>query len=163
MSILSTPGQNALNNANQLAVANVNSPAAQQAAKPGLSALDWFKAFAPIAAAGIQAWSSARFKRAIHPMDPDEYEQALERVRATPITRYRYRWEPDQGPPHIGPILELAPPEISDDGVRVNLLDFSGLLAAGLKAVDRRVIRLESGQLAPPTRRVKRVQGRRLA
>ena len=36
-----------------------------------------------------------------------------------------------------------ASPEISDDGVRVNTLDYLGLQHAALKAVDRRVARLE--------------------
>jgi len=84
-------------------------------------------------------FSSARYKRNIQPLDLDEYAKALKRVRETPITRYRYRWEEDRGPEHIGPILELAPPEITDDGKTVNILDYAGLLHAGLKAVDRRV------------------------
>jgi len=95
----------------------------------------WY--FAPVAAV-----STAKAKRAIRPLDPDEYEAALKRVRATPIVRYRYKWEKDAGPPHIGPILELAPPEISDDGVRVNVLDYLGLQHAALKAVDRKVTRI---------------------
>ena len=138
--------QGALDRQGRLDVANTPTPGRTP------TSLDWFSAVAPVLVAGINA-STARVKRAIHPLDADEYDAALSRVRATPITRYRYRWEPDQGPPHIGPILELAPPEISDDGVHVNLLDYQGLQHAALKAVDRRVTRLESGRLAPPGRR----------
>lgn len=99
--------------------------------------------FAPAATLGAALiTSSARYKRNIRPLDKDEYSKALARVRATPITRYRYKWEEDRGEPHIGPILELAPPEITDDGKTVNLLDYSGLLHASLKAVDRRVSEL---------------------
>jgi hypothetical protein len=137
-------GQGALNRQNAVDVANVGHPSA--------GALGYLTALAPVAAAALQYYSTARLKRGIAPLRADEYDAALDRVRATPIVRYRYRWEPDQGPLHIGPILELAPPEISDDGVRVNVLDYSGLLHAGLKAVDRRVARLET-RLAPPGRR----------
>lgn len=84
-------------------------------------------------------FSSAKFKRDILPLDRDEYDRALARVRETPITRYRYKWEANRGPKHIGPILELAPPEITDDGETVNLLDYAGLQHAALKAVDRKV------------------------
>lgn len=92
--------------------------------------------------------SSARYKRDILPLDFDEYDAALGRVRETPITRYRYKWEKDRGPKHIGPILELAPEEITDDGHTVNLLDYTGLLHASVKAVDRDVRRLRNDVVA---------------
>ena len=104
---------------------------------------NWMSAAQPLASLGAAALpillSSARYKRNITALDKDEYDAALKRVRETPITRYRYKWEGEQGPPHIGPILELAPPEITDDGHRVNLLDYAGLQHAALKAVDRKV------------------------
>jgi hypothetical protein len=87
------------------------------------------------------AMSSARLKKHITPLDPDEYSRALERVRDTPVTRWRYQWEPDDREPHIGPILELSPKEIKLDDTRLSLLDYSGLLHAGLKGLDRKVDR----------------------
>lgn len=90
-------------------------------------------------AAGAIAMSSARLKKDIQPLDQDEYEAALLKVRETPVTRWRYTWEPEDREPHIGPILELSPKEIRQDALHVNLLDYAGLLHAGLKAVDRKV------------------------
>lgn len=101
------------------------------------------------------AVSSARLKRNIRPLDPDEYARALETLRATPVVRYRYRWEGDTDrAPHVGPILELSPPEIREDAWHVNLLDYAGLTHAGLKGLDREVARV--------THRVARLEHRGL-
>jgi hypothetical protein len=123
--------------------------------------------WAPVAAAGLTAagqifgpggYSTARVKKDITPLDAaefkaavqakglplDAYDDALTALRDTPITRWRYTWEPDDSLPHIGPILELSPPELSRDGLRVDLLDYAGLTHAGLKALDRQVQRLEA-------------------
>ena len=83
--------------------------------------------------------SSARFKKDILPLDQDEYDRALEKLRETPVTRWRYKWEDERRAPHIGPILELSPEEIREDDTRVNLLDYIGLVHAGLRSVDRTV------------------------
>lgn len=92
------------------------------------------------AGAAAAAGSSAKLKKSILPLDQDEYDLALAKVRDTPIVRYRYKWEGEEGrAPHIGPILELSPEEIREDDTRVNVLDYAGLLHAGLKAVDRKV------------------------
>ena len=96
------------------------------------------------AAGGGFGGSSARLKKGIRPYDPDEYDRALAKIRDTPITRYHYRWEPEHARLHTGPILELAPEDIREDALRINLLDYSGLLHAGLKAVDRRITRVEA-------------------
>lgn len=95
------------------------------------------------AGGALLAGSSARLKRDILPLDEDEYQAALRKLRETPVTRWRYRWERDDArAPHIGPILELSPEEIREDDTRINLLDYAGLLHAGLRAVDRTVTRL---------------------
>lgn len=125
-------GQNALDRQNRIDVAGT-SP------RRSTGILDYAAAFAPLVGGIVAGFSTARVKKAITPLDPDEYDAALDRVKATPIVRYRYTWEAEQGPPHIGPILELAPAEISDDGIRVNALDYLGLQHAALKAVDRKV------------------------
>lgn len=107
---------------------------------------------------GGGGYSTARVKKDITPLDPaefksaaeakglplDGYDESLAALRATPITRWRYKWESERGLPHIGPILELAPPELSRDGLRISLLDYAGLQHAGLKALDRKVSRLEA-------------------
>jgi hypothetical protein len=119
-------------------------------------------AFAPVAVAGLGAaaayWSTARLKKDITPLDPaefeaaaearglplDAYDEALTSLRDTPITRWKYKWEGDEVLPHIGPILELSPPEFSRDGLRLDMLDYAGMTHAGLKALDRTVRRLEA-------------------
>jgi len=84
--------------------------------------------------------SSARFKKDIAPFDVGEYGSAMKKLRDTPITRWRYKWEGDDHPLHTGPILELAPKEIGvGDGTHVDLLNYAGMLHAGLKSVDRDV------------------------
>ena len=102
---------------------------------PGV--LDYVRAAASV----VGAISSARLKTAILPYDRDEYDRALEKIRATPITRWKYKWEPESKRPHTGPILELAPEDIREDDLRINLLDYTGLLHAAVKAVDRNVER----------------------
>ncbi len=109
---------------------------------PGV--LDYVRAAASIVGA---VWSSARLKTDIEPYDPDEYDRALAKIRATPITRWRYKWESPTRRPHTGPILELAPEDIREDALHINLLDYTGLLHAAVKAVDRKVDRF-AAQLA---------------
>lgn len=106
---------------------------------PGV--LDYVRAAASVAGAAA-AWSSARLKKGILPLDPDEYDKALMKLKAMPVVRYRYRWENERDrAPHIGPILELSPEEIREDGLRINLLDYIGLTHAAVKAMDRKVER----------------------
>ena len=109
---------------------------------------DFAQAGVTLGAAGLIGaggfFSSRKYKRAIAPLNVDEHERALRRITETPIYRYRYKWEPDQGPPHIGPILETAPAEISDDGETVNLLDYAGLQHAAMKGLHKRVRREEA-------------------
>ena len=62
----------------------------------------------------------------------------------TPITRWKYKWEGDDQRPHTGPILEMSPDDIKLDDARLDLVSYSGLLHAALRAVDRKVARLES-------------------
>lgn len=93
-----------------------------------------------VASAAGAAASSARLKKDIAPFDQGEYGTAMKKLRDTPIARWRYKWEDDDREPHVGPILELSPKEIHvGDGVHVSLLDYAGMLHAGLKSVDRDV------------------------
>lgn len=92
-----------------------------------------------LAQAGRLFPSSARVKKAIEPYDRDEYDRALRKLRETPITRWRYHWEPDDGPKHTGPILEMSPEDIKADDSRLDLLSYVGLTHAGVKALDRKV------------------------
>lgn len=85
--------------------------------------------------------SSITLKKAILPYDPDEYDRALEKIRGTPIARWKYKWEPDSTRSHTGPILEMAPEDIREDDLHINLLSYSGLLHASVKALDRKVDR----------------------
>ena len=96
------------------------------------------------AAGGYAGGSSASLKTDIVPLDRDEYAVALRRLRDTPITRWRYHWDAPDRPKRIGPILELSPDEIKEDRLRLNVLSYAGLLHAGLKDVDRRVLALET-------------------
>jgi hypothetical protein len=92
--------------------------------------------------AGIGAFaalSSAKLKKDITPLDRDESRAALKKLRETPLFRYRYRWEGRRREPHIGPVLEMSPGEIREDGLHVNLLDYTGLVHAGLKGLDKDV------------------------
>ena len=109
---------------------------------PGV--LDYVKAAASIAGAVAGAVSSARLKTAIVPYDPDEYDRALAKLRETPIATWKYRWDSAERHARTGPLLELAPPEIREDALRIDLLSYAGLLHAGLKSVDRKVERFEA-------------------
>ena len=102
---------------------------------PGV--LDYVRAAASI----VGAVSSARLKTAILPYDRDEYDLALEKLNSTPITRWKYKWEDESKRPHTGPILEMAPEDIRADDLHIDLLSYTGLLHAGLKAVDKKVTR----------------------
>lgn len=131
----------------RLAQERLAGSATTQTGRTSGGGFNWMATLQPAAvlgAAGIGLLSSRKYKRAIRPLDPDEYERALRKITDTPIVRYRYRWERDEGPPHIGPILELSPPEITDDGETVNLLDYSGLLHAAIKGLQRRTARVEA-------------------
>jgi hypothetical protein len=86
------------------------------------------------------AASTGRLKKDIVPFDVGEYGKAMKKLRDTPITSWRYTWEPSTRPPHVGPILELSPRELqAGDGIHVDLLGYAGMLHAGLKSVDRDV------------------------
>ena len=93
-------------------------------------------------------FSTARVKKAIEPFDRDEYDRALRKLRETPVTRWRYVWEPDDGRKHTGPILEMSPEEIREDDTRIDLLSYVGMNHAALKGLDRKVDRLAETFLA---------------
>jgi hypothetical protein len=87
-------------------------------------------------------FSTARVKKDIVPYDRDEYDVALQKLKDTPVTRWKYTWEGDDVPVHTGPILELSPDDIKRDSWHLDLLSYTGLTHAGLKALDRKVERL---------------------
>jgi hypothetical protein len=92
---------------------------------------------------GYYGASSATLKKNILPFDRDEYDQALDKLKATPITTWRYKWDADDRQKRTGVLLELAPDEIKEDRLRLDMVSYAGMLHAGLKAVDRRVPRME--------------------
>jgi len=93
-------------------------------------------------AGAAAAASSKRLKKDIHHVGSDAYGDALTKLRDTPIARWLYKWEPDDREPHIGPILEMSPKEIHyGDGTHISLLDYAGLLHAGIKGLERKVDR----------------------
>jgi hypothetical protein len=94
---------------------------------------------ADLSAAGQSFLSTARVKKHITPLDEDEYREALKKIRDTPVTRWRYNWEPADKQKHIGPILELSPDEIKADETHVSLSDYLGLTHAAVKGLDREV------------------------
>lgn len=109
-----------------------------------LTLMDLLAVVGPIAGAAMGGgFSSAKLKKGIQPLDPDEYERARLKVKDLPIARWRYKWEDDDRVPHIGPIAELSPPEIRDGPLKLSFLDTAGLTLAAVKGVDRRVDRLE--------------------
>lgn len=89
--------------------------------------------------------SSARFKRDIEPLDVDEYERALRKVRETPVVRFRYKDESPRSPKRLGIVIETSPPEVTRDGLTLDMPSYTGLVLAGLKGLDRRVDRVERG------------------
>ena len=91
--------------------------------------------------AGGAAMSTARAKKDIAPVDR-EGATALQKLRDTPIFRYRYKWEPPEREPHVGPLLELSPKEIHASDTHISLLDYIGLTHQGLKEIDRDVTTL---------------------
>lgn len=90
-------------------------------------------------------FSSARFKRDIEPLDKDEYERARRSVAKTPVVRFKYRWEGRDEPTHLGIVIETSPPDVSRDGLTLDVPGYLGLTLAAVKGVDRRVDRLERG------------------
>jgi hypothetical protein len=105
--------------------------------------MDYLKVVASLASSAAAA-SSATLKKNINPLDRDEYDAALDKVRALPIARWLYKHEPDSRTPHIGVIAELSPDEIRDGPLHVNLMDMAGLTLASVKGLDRKVTRLEA-------------------
>ena len=89
--------------------------------------------------------STARVKTDIEPLDRDEYERARRSVANTPVVRYRYQWDRVGEPKRLGILIETSPPEVSRDGLSLDVPGYLGLTLAAVKGVDRRVDRLERG------------------
>jgi len=76
--------------------------------------------------AGGAAMSTVRVKKDIEPVDK-QGATALQKLRDTPIFRYRYTWESPERERHVGPLLELSPKEIRASDTHISLLDYIGL------------------------------------
>jgi hypothetical protein len=150
-----------------LAALNQRSKGTTTDTTQGVGVKDWLGPLASLGGAGIGAWgtlsagsaglaavpaaallSSARFKKDIEPFDPDEYDRALDKLKDTPVTRWKYRWEGPERRPHVGPILELSPDDIKADDLHLDLVSYNGMTHAALKAVDRKVDRLVADFIA---------------
>ena len=90
------------------------------------------------------AFSSETLKKDILPLDQDEYDRALAKLKDVPVTRWRYKWDRDDRPLRTGPLLEMLPVELREDALRVDMVSYAGTLHAGLKAVTRRLERVEA-------------------
>ena len=109
---------------------------------------------AGIGAGGIIAASSREFKENIKPVSEREDAELLERVIATPLSRYNYVQDlaeelGDNGREHLGLIAEDAPEEIATHGRKaIDLYDMNAVLWASVRALSREVTRLR-GLLEP--------------
>lgn len=87
----------------------------------------------------VAAMSTIKAKKDVAPVGHDGYSDALQKLRDTPVARWRYKGESDTRTPHIGPILETSPKEIRQDDMHINLGDYLGLTHAAVKGLDREV------------------------
>jgi hypothetical protein len=115
----------------------------------GANAMNFqFDAYAnPFNAVGVQRnlhqgamafLSTATVKKDIEPTDRLG-ESALQKLRDTPVFKWRYQWESGDRPKHIGPILELSPRELLADETHLSVSDYLGLTHAAVKELDQDV------------------------
>jgi hypothetical protein len=89
--------------------------------------------------------STIKAKKDVEPLDKDG-ESPLKMLRDTPHYRWKYRWEGDDQPKHIGPIYELSPKTIKLPDDRISLGDYLGVTAAAVKELDRDVQALKEAR-----------------
>jgi hypothetical protein len=103
-----------------------------------------------LAAYGLFGGSDARFKQDVEEVDDDE---VLARVVRLPVKSWRYRplagaLLGDDGRRHIGPMAQDFAAEFDGDGSTVSVLTGIGALMSSVKALDRKIARIEGGALS---------------
>jgi hypothetical protein len=88
-------------------------------------------------------YSSKEYKRDIHELTSEEYQEALEKVVSVPVVKFHYKGEDKKE--KIGVIAEDAPKEIlaEGDNKAISLNEYISLLHAALKAQQERIEALE--------------------
>ena len=92
--------------------------------------------------------SSREIKQDIRAFDEVDYSYSLEKMKATPVFRYRFKRTGIDSKQRIGVIAEDCPPDILDEtGKAVSMLDFMGFLLAALKAQQTQIEALQAAIL----------------
>jgi hypothetical protein len=110
--------------------------------------------------ARANAWnilSSRDYKSDITPFDRSEYHDALEKLKAMDVVKYRFSND-DARVVHVGVIAEESPSEIlAADGKAVSLGDYTSFLLAALKAQQEQ-IELQSVQIEEQKERIENLE-----
>lgn len=103
-----------------------------------------------VAGAALAAWSDENMKEDIAPA---EGEIALAAVRKMPVKRWKYKpGSPgdDGGKQHVGPMAQSVNAALGEDaapgGKQVDLISLAGTSLAAVKALDKRVLKLENAR-----------------
>jgi len=97
--------------------------------------------------ARANAWntfSSREYKKNITPLQPNDYEKVLRRLRELDVVKYHYKGDIEDRKLRLGLIAEDAPKEMtSEDGKAMSLSDSIGFLLASVKAQQEQIETLQ--------------------
>lgn len=107
--------------------------------------------------AAIAKWSDKNIKKDIEPFDDDEDEEALNAIVKTGISHWKYdkdKASEEQKPdlddkPHVGAMAQDMQKNMGNkvsNGKQVDLISALGITMAGVKALNKKVERLERGK-----------------
>jgi hypothetical protein len=95
---------------------------------------------------GSSSWTSVSDRNRKELFLPVDGEEILLRLRAVPVTSWRYIAEEDRSVRHIGPMAQdwdAAFPELGGDGLTINTGDFDGVNLAAIQALEGRTAALQ--------------------
>jgi hypothetical protein len=95
-----------------------------------------------LAMMAAMAFSSAEYKDHIKKLSEAEHEKNLKRLMETDLFNYNYKGEDTK---HTGMITEVAPKQLTTmNGKAIDLYEMASMIGSALKAMGKKVDRLES-------------------
>ena len=92
-------------------------------------------------APGLTSWSAISDKNAKKNFAPVDGEAVLDKLAATPVERWNYKWEADNSTPHIGPMAQdfKAAFYPGRDDKSISTLEFDGVELAAIQGLNHKL------------------------
>lgn len=114
-------------------------------------------------AAGDTSWGVISDRDAKKHIAQVDGEEVLEKLAAVPVSKWNYKWEPDNATPHIGPMAQAFKAAFypGRDDKSITTLEFDGVALAAIQGLNQKLIetvKAKDARIAELEKRLEKIE-----